>query len=109
MMVAAITVALVANLAPPARYDYEPRVPYHISYLPQQKIQRICASEIAAKADMALGCSLPELGLIYMTKGMRPEVRDIILRHEKAHINGWAHRGAHPFGTSVDVATRQGN
>lgn len=100
MLIAAVTVALVANLAPPARYDYEPRSAYHVSYLKQDKLQRICSSEATGAGDMVLGCSLPELGLVYVAKGMRPEVADIILRHEKAHINGWKHRGS-PFTRKV--------
>lgn len=96
MLVAAVTVALVASLAPPTRYDHEPRVPYHVSYMAQAKLQKICVGQATGANDMVLGCSLPELGLVYVAKGMRPEVADIILRHEKAHINGWKHRGS-PF------------
>ena len=96
MLVAAVTVALVASLAPPPRYDHEPRVPYHVSYVAQAKLQKICVGQATGADDMVLGCSLPELGLVYVAQGMRPEVADIILRHEKAHINGWKHRGS-PF------------
>ena len=108
MLVAAITVALVASLAPPPRYDYEPSVPYHVSYLPQERIQRICAKETAARAGVTLGCSLPELGLIYVTEGMQPGVQSVILRHEKAHINGWPSSHRDPFTKAVEVASRKG-
>lgn len=94
MMLAAITVALVANLAPPARYDHEPRAAYHVSYMPQEKLQRICAGEVHTQGDMVLGCSMPDVGLIFMAKGLKADVADVILRHEKAHLNGWPH--SHP-------------
>jgi hypothetical protein len=88
----AITIAMVANLAPPPRYDYEPRTPYHVTYLPQAKLQKVCASEVSSRRDTVLGCSLSELGLIYVAQGLAPDVRSLIVRHEKAHINGWPHR-----------------
>lgn len=91
MLVASITFALVAHLAPPARYDHEPRTPYVVTELAQSKIQRVCRSETHGAGDQVLGCSLPELGLIYVVKGMKPDVRQLIVRHEKAHLNGWVH------------------
>ena len=66
----------------------------------QLKLQNICVGQASGADDMVLGCSLPELGLVYVAKGMRPEVANIILRHEKAHINGWKHRGS-PFDRRV--------
>lgn len=82
---------MVASLAPPPRYDHEPRVAYHISYVSQPKLQRICRGEVQRKGDLVLGCSLSELGLIYIADGLSPDVRRLIVRHEKAHINGWPH------------------
>ena len=89
-MLTAITFAMIAGLAPPARYDFEPAVPYHVTYLQQESVQKICADD-AKRGDLVLGCSLTSLGLIYIAKGLSPQVRAVILRHEKAHINGWPH------------------
>lgn len=84
-----ITLAMVMSLAPPVQYDYEPVVPYHISYTSQQRVEELCPSPGAF--NLSLGCTLPRLGLIYVAKGLNPRVRDFIVRHEKAHINGWKH------------------
>ncbi len=88
---------MVANLAPPPRYDYEPRVAYHITYLSQGKLQKICRGEVQRKGDTVLGCSLSDLGLIYVADGLSPDVRKMIVRHEKAHINGWPHDHGNAF------------
>ncbi len=100
-MLTAITLAMVVNLAPPPRYDFEPRVPYHISYVPQAKLQKICSREVTRSGDSVLGCALSELGFIYVAQGLSPDVRDVIVRHEKAHLNGWPHRHGNPFVASV--------
>lgn len=91
-MLSAITLAMVVSLVPPPRYDYEPRIPYHITYLSQPKLQKVCAREVRRSSDLVLGCSLPDFGLIYVAKGLTPDVRAVIVRHEKAHLNGWPHR-----------------
>jgi hypothetical protein len=101
-MLTAITIAMVANLAPPPRYDHAPRVPYHITYLPQGKLQKVCAREVRRASDMVLGCTLTELGLVYVAQGLSPEVRDLIVRHELAHINGWPHRHGAATVASLD-------
>lgn len=100
-MLTAITFAMIADLAPPARYDFEPAVPYHITYLQQERVQKICADD-AKRGDLVLGCSLPSVGLIYIVKGLSPQVRGVILRHEKAHINGWPHHRREPSIASAD-------
>lgn len=90
-MLTAVTFAMVASLAPPQRYDYEPPVSYRVSYVSQAKVQKICAREAHGAGDLVLGCSFADLGLVYVAKGLSPKVQDVILRHEKAHLNGWKH------------------
>lgn len=83
-----ITLAMVASLVPPAQYDHAPSMPYHVRDMPAAKMERLCPSP----DGVTLGCSAPELGIVWVLDGLRPEVRRVIVRHELAHINGWSHR-----------------
>lgn len=86
MTAAAITVAMVASLAPPPAYDFDPPFAHYVADAPAHTLERLCPSP----KGQTLGCAFPELGLVYVLEGLRPEVRDLIVRHELAHLNGWS-------------------
>ena len=79
------------SLLPPARYDHEPTRPYHVREVSQARIDALCRGEVEAAGRSGLGCTLPGIGAIYLLDGMPRETRAVVLRHEKAHINGWRH------------------
>lgn len=82
--------------APPARYDYEPRSVYTLLEINQNKLNRMCKGPLAAvratgqKANV-VGCSLPELGMIFILDSLQGKLRREVIAHEKAHLNGWVH------------------
>ena len=83
-----ITLAMVAHLAPPAAYDFEP-ARFDIIYIEPDMAQVFCDREPGDR--IALGCAFTDSGNIYLRTGLSPEVEAIVLRHEKAHLNGWVH------------------
>ena len=84
-----ITLAMVAHLAPPAAFDHEPTRPYEVLRLDAAMAQAFCDREPGEK--LMLGCSFEKSRTIYIRGGLAPEVEAIVLRHEKAHLNGWVH------------------
>ena len=86
-----VLVAGLQSLLPPARYDHEPTRHYFVREVSQARIDALCRGEVEAAGRSALGCAVPGIGAIYILEGLSPETRAVILRHEKAHINGWRH------------------
>lgn len=79
---------------PPARYDHEPTKYYHVTHVPQNRINKLCGAELAAariKYPQAsvVGCSAH--GFIWIVNGLSEKHEAEVLRHEKAHVNGWRH------------------
>lgn len=82
-----ITLDMVQQLEPPAIYNYEPRT-YELRefHEPDMMMKVFCKRE----GKIVLGCTISHI--IYIRDDLSPEVYDVILRHEKAHINGWKHK-----------------
>jgi hypothetical protein len=69
---------------PPSEYDYEPHEFYTIASVSSELDKTVCRSNY-------WGCAIPRRRLVVINKALVGEWRDIILRHEKAHLNGWIH------------------
>lgn len=71
---------------PPEEYDYEPVIPYHIVSLPSKQVNELCKDEV-------WGCVIlgKNYKVIIVRDSLEGEFLNIVLRHEKAHINGWRH------------------
>lgn len=82
-----ITINDVRGLEPPAIYSHEPSVEYIVHNIPEGLIKKYCG---AIKGHIILGCTV-DGHIIYIRNDLSDEVYDVILRHEKAHVNGWVH------------------
>lgn len=69
---------------PPAIYDHEPKEKYRVARLPAKEVKRACGG-------IGKACSIPKRRLIVVEKGLHGAVLEMIMRHEKGHLNGWAH------------------
>jgi hypothetical protein len=81
---------------PPAQYDHEPTVPYRVHYVSQAFANELCGANLREarryKPDARIaGCTDTLTNDIYISRDFSPETRVYILRHEKAHVNGWVH------------------
>lgn len=82
---------MVMNLLPPKIYDYEPRVPYEIREFNKDHKPLLMTVFCREKPNtIILGCEVNNI--IFIRDDLNKEVYDIILRHEKAHVNGWKHQ-----------------
>lgn len=71
---------------PPAIYDHEPTKPYLVVVLSEDGVLRRCHG-------IRVACAIPRWRLIVIDETLEGERRDTVLRHEKAHLNGWVHDG----------------
>lgn len=83
-------------LKPPAWADHEPTRPYTLKFKTQRQVNKKCESEVenARKVDPganALGCADIVGREIWIVRGLSEEVQQQVIRHEKAHLNGWFH------------------
>jgi hypothetical protein len=69
---------------PPVQYDYEPKEPYQIVTVSTDTVKMACRMD-------SLSCAKPFRHQIIISKDVTGEFREILLRHEKAHLNGWIH------------------
>lgn len=82
---------------PPAQYDHEPTRPYALHYVSPARIEARCdglelmVARLTDPNARALGCT--DLGTfdIWIDDSLSPALTDKVLRHEKAHVNGWRH------------------
>jgi len=85
-LTAVVIAALVAM--PPAQYDYPPTVPYKVEIMQKSDAEAICGDA------RAVGCYLKWYNsTVYLRSDLTPGAREIVLRHELGHVNGWP---AHP-------------
>ena len=75
------------RLVPPARFDYEPRAPYKVLNIDVAMLNTICPSPFG----QVWGCTSTRRHVIWLRSGMNAGMRAAVLRHEKAHLNGWRH------------------
>lgn len=76
---------------PPAQFDYEPSALYRIERMSAAKIATICRP--LAAGLMYYGCHkrMGQSHWILINDQLSPEAAALVLRHEKAHVNGWQH------------------
>jgi hypothetical protein len=84
-----ITINDVRSLEPPAIYDYEPTKDYVVHNVNSRRFKQYCGTD--PEGFLTLGCTING-HIIYIRNDLPKEVYDVILRHEKAHVNGWVHR-----------------
>jgi hypothetical protein len=82
---------------PPAQFDHEPTGPYRVRYQISDMFPLYCGTN----QPKVGGCTVLEGGTCYITIRTELGAADarLVLRHEKAHCNGWPrnHSGG-PFG-----------
>lgn len=83
-----ITINDVRGLEPPAIYSYEPTRDYSVYDIPKSSIKKYCGE---IEGHTIFGCTI-DGHIIYIRNDLPKKVYDVILRHEKAHVNGWVHR-----------------
>lgn len=76
------------RLEPLALYDHAPSFPYQIEVVGQGYLLDACN---VPEGFQVYACSKPELGLIYIDERLHGAAFAKILRHERAHLNGWKH------------------
>ena len=82
-------------LDPPAIYDHEPAGPYVVIERSSEEVEKLCKTLGAKHSAMACtwktdtGCTIvaPRIGI----GGVGILTHIAIMRHEKAHCNGWVH------------------
>lgn len=82
---AVVVSCFVQSYAPPAKYDYEPTEAYFMKLLPKKELYRRCGGPV-------WGCANVKERRIYVLSTLRGKALSIIVRHEKAHLNGWVHK-----------------
>lgn len=75
---------MVPVAVPPPEYDYEPTRPYYVEVLPPEAVKRRCFG-------IPIACAIPGLRLIVVSSELSGSLLEAVLRHEKAHLNGWQH------------------
>lgn len=75
---------------PPHEYDYEPITPYTITVLPEPMVLKECQRQPHEKL---WGCTVHEYPVqrVIIDDRLSGGPLQIVLRHEKAHVNGWRH------------------
>lgn len=73
---------------PPVMYDHEPRN-YIVRSVSIEEVQKLCFT--TSRPIPIEGCARPKWRLIVVDKDLPPLVKELVLRHEKAHLNGWIH------------------
>ena len=87
-----ITLFMVAVIEmPPKKYDHEPYQPYQVIEMPIKDLHKICNQPRRSNYTL-FGCAHHLVGLIYLRDDLSDEARKRVLRHERAHLNGWKHR-----------------
>jgi hypothetical protein len=85
MPCAAIAMSLfVAGWQPPPAYDHEPTEPYEVVEVPCQVMHAVCNGPY-------IGCTKPAMRVIVVDGRLNGTYREKVVRHEKAHLNGWRH------------------
>ena len=81
---------------PPVLFDHEPIQDYRVLTSDQATIDRMCANHLTAArrndpGARVMGCAEIGGNVILIVKGLSAETRRKVLRHERAHLNGWYH------------------
>lgn len=73
---------------PPAQFDYEPVYQYQVKTVTPDELLEWCGR---LPFNVQLACWNEWSGTIYIRDDLTDDARSHILRHEKGHVNGWAH------------------
>ena len=81
---------------PPLAYDYPPTVPYRLQRLTSGALNPLCDAVLVSQGFRPMGnyygCADMKKRRIYVLAGGTPDCREEhIIRHERAHMNGWLH------------------
>lgn len=75
---------------PPMRFMHEPAQAYTITVLDWDTLQERCSNGFAMRTVWA--CAYAEKNEIYILDELPSErMRECIIKHEKAHLNGWSY------------------
>lgn len=92
------TLALLAGLLmPPEQYDHAPTRPYAVHLISPAAIEQRChcldlmVRRLSHPDARALGCTDLGTMTIWIDNTLPPDLRAKVLRHERAHVNGWRH------------------
>jgi hypothetical protein len=88
----AITTAVLLALLPPVAFDHEPSRAYRVETAPPVIVKAVCHSHQVGKLVIACSFKNDREWVIYLRDDLSQHQRAIVLRHEKAHVNGWKHR-----------------
>jgi hypothetical protein len=93
-----VLLAVMAGLLmPPAQYDYEPTRPYVIHYAAPERIAEQCrgldlmVAKLRNPKARALGCTDLATLEVWIDSSLTFDEQAKVLRHERAHVNGWRH------------------
>ena len=84
--VAMILSCYTQHYMPPVQYDFEPMKPVQVETVSTATVNAACHMDSLACAKLHNGH-----WMIVISDELKGEFRSIILRHEKAHVNGWIH------------------
>ncbi len=79
--------------APPAKYDHAPTAPFVVMVGTPYQVHMACGGQPPPARDIIMACTFMPRRVILMPHC--PAEQDAycgkLLRHEMAHLNGWAH------------------
>jgi hypothetical protein len=87
----------ISNMLPPAEYDHDPPadVVVKVYHMPLDMLLFMCTSPInPVPIETLNGCASKEsddFWVVRIRDDLSPEEEACILRHERAHVNGWTH------------------
>lgn len=84
-----LTLLAAMALLPPLEYDFEPTQAYKVWRVDRPTVELICGPP--TQYYIIWACAAPRINEIYIVDDLEPVVEAMVLRHEKAHLNGWVH------------------
>lgn len=87
----AVVSITLATLSPPAHFDYKPKIPMETVRLAPSQVHTICSKFIKSRPRARIeGCAIRRRSscTIYIPHN----ASNTLIRHERAHCNGWKHR-----------------
>lgn len=85
------TPALASPITPPGRFDPEPAKPYRVLHVDADFMRLACPGHRVPKGQAIVGCTIYKSRTVLILDGLSARFERQVLRHEKAHLNGWRH------------------
>lgn len=79
---------------PPAEFDHEPTVPYLVQKVPSFGVNYMCNMQWAPLGAVGACVDFQDEGdepIIWVRDDLTPTEYACVIRHERAHVNGWRH------------------